>query len=205
MQGSPWTGSSNIIRARVRGHTEPKRRFSQIRPDFCRFLPFPRQQKLSAAPQQSEICVKFSIFHTVFDVKFSVAHPNPGKRSVENFTKISRQISRHLWQRKTEKMFTSALLQGSCSDRNADVLMPRHPTRQKTGASQKTDRSKKGPPRGPSPWGGSGGPLRDWFWRGSGPWVTFFEGVLGDLRGSGEGVGGGPLRLVFGAGLFFGA
>ena len=24
----------------------------------------------SAAPQQSEICVKFSVFHTVFDVKF---------------------------------------------------------------------------------------------------------------------------------------
>ena len=49
-------------------------------------------------------------------VKFSVAHPNPGERSTENFTKISRQISRHLWQRKTEKIFTSALLQGSCSD-----------------------------------------------------------------------------------------
>ena len=49
-------------------------------------------------------------------MKFSVAHPNPGKRSAENFTKISRQISRHLWQRKTEKIFTSALLQGSCSD-----------------------------------------------------------------------------------------
>ena len=39
-------------------------------------------------------------------MKFSVAHPNPGKRSAENFTKISRQISRHLWQRKTEKIFT---------------------------------------------------------------------------------------------------
>ena len=25
---------------------------------------------LRAAPQQSEICVKFSVFHTVFDVKF---------------------------------------------------------------------------------------------------------------------------------------
>ena len=25
---------------------------------------------LSAAPQQSEICVKFSVFHTVFDMKF---------------------------------------------------------------------------------------------------------------------------------------
>ena len=49
-------------------------------------------------------------------MKFSVAHPNPGKRSAENFAKISRQISRHLWQRKTEKIFTSALLEGSCSD-----------------------------------------------------------------------------------------
>ena len=49
-------------------------------------------------------------------VKFSVAHPNPGKRSTENFTKISSQISQHLWQRKTENNFTSALLQGSCSD-----------------------------------------------------------------------------------------
>ena len=55
----------------------------------------------SAAPQQSEICVKFSVFHTVFDVKFSVAHPNPGTRSTENFTKISHQISRQFWQRKT--------------------------------------------------------------------------------------------------------
>ena len=50
-------------------------------------------------------------------VKFSLAHPNPGKRSTENLTGISRQISRHLWQRKTEKKFTSALLQGSCSDK----------------------------------------------------------------------------------------
>ena len=74
---------------------------------------------LSAAPQQSEICVKFSVFHTIFWreilVKFSVTHPNPGERSMENFTKISRQISRHLWQRKTEKIFTSALLQCGCS------------------------------------------------------------------------------------------
>ena len=50
-------------------------------------------------------------------MKFSVAHPNPGKRSAENFTKIARQISRHLWQRKMEKIFTSALLQGSCSEK----------------------------------------------------------------------------------------
>ena len=80
----------------------------------CLSEPFVR-----AAPQQSEICVKFSVFHRFWReilVKFSAAHPNPGKRSSENFTKISRQISRHVWQRKTEKIFTSALLQGSCSD-----------------------------------------------------------------------------------------
>ena len=29
-----------------------------------------RSGLVSAAPQQSEICVKFSVFHTVFDVKF---------------------------------------------------------------------------------------------------------------------------------------
>ena len=61
--------------------------------------------------QQSEICVKFSVFHTVFDVKllvkFSLAHPNPGKRCTENFTKFSRQISRRLWQKKIEKTFIS--------------------------------------------------------------------------------------------------
>ena len=61
-------------------------------------------------------------------VKFYVAHPNPGKRSTENFTKISRQISRHLWQRKTERKFSlphfcraaaltiAPLLLGSLSD-----------------------------------------------------------------------------------------
>ena len=54
-------------------------------------------------------------------MKFFVAHPNPGKRSTENFTKISCQISRHLWQRKTEKKFTSTLLQGSCSEQGRDL------------------------------------------------------------------------------------
>ena len=56
-------------------------------------------------------------------MKFSIARPNPGKRSAENFTKISRQISRHLWQRKTEKIFTSALLQGSCSDQMLNLVL----------------------------------------------------------------------------------
>ena len=71
---------------------------------------------VSLAPQQSEICVKCPFFTPILG-KFSLAHSNPGKRSTDNFTKISRQISRHLWQRKTEKIFTSALLQGSCSER----------------------------------------------------------------------------------------
>ena len=55
-------------------------------------------------------------------LKFSVAHPDLGKRSTENFTEISCQISRHLWQRKTEKYFISALLQGSCSDKTCQFL-----------------------------------------------------------------------------------
>ena len=49
-------------------------------------------------------------------MKISLARPNPGKLSTENLTEISRQISQSLWQRKTEKMFTSALLQGSYSE-----------------------------------------------------------------------------------------
>ena len=59
-------------------------------------------------PQQSKICAKFSVFHAVFGVKcwceiFRFRHPSPGKRSTR---KISRQISRHLWQRKMEKKIT---------------------------------------------------------------------------------------------------
>ena len=75
----------------------------------------------SAAPQQSEICVKFSVFHTVFDVKFWWIFPSH-TQTLENVArKISPKFhakfheSRH-WQRKTEKIYTSALLQGSCSD-----------------------------------------------------------------------------------------
>ena len=62
------------------------------------------------------------------------------------------------------------------------------------------DRSKNGPPEVPHR-ETSGVLILRVFWAAS----YFFEGVLGDLRGSGEGVGGGPLRLIFGAGLFFGA
>ena len=58
-------------------------------------------------------------------MKFSLGHPNPGKCRTEKLTKISRQISRHLWQRKTEKHFTSALLQGSCSDVSRDAFSRR--------------------------------------------------------------------------------
>ena len=65
------------------------------------------QTKISTTHQQSEICVKFSVFHTVLVWNFGeilrFGHPNPGKRSTQ---KISCQIARHLWQRKTEKKFT---------------------------------------------------------------------------------------------------
>ena len=75
-------------------------------------------QFVSAVPQQSESCARFSVFHTVFDVKFgwnfSLAHPA---------RKISPKISRHLWQRKTDKIFTSALLQGSCSEFSAQKTL----------------------------------------------------------------------------------
>ena len=98
---------------------------------FCRVTHFPLNQVTSAssclgwmncqrcAPAEWNLCEIFRFSHRFWReilVKFSVAHPNPGKRRTENFTKISRQISRHLWQRKTEKNFTSALLQGSCSE-----------------------------------------------------------------------------------------
>ena len=47
---------------------------------------------------------------------FRFGHPNPGKKHAENFTKISRQLSRHLWQKENGEKFHSALLQGSCSE-----------------------------------------------------------------------------------------
>ena len=50
--------------------------------------------------------------------KFSLAHPNPGKRSTENFT----QNLRHLWQRKTEKKFTSALCRAAALMNVIDVI-----------------------------------------------------------------------------------
>ena len=53
-------------------------------------------------------------------MKFSLAHTNPGERSTDNFTP---KISRHLQQRKTEKRFTSALLQGSCSEKFFKIVL----------------------------------------------------------------------------------
>ena len=52
----------------------------------------------SAMPQQSEICVKFPFFTPFLvwnfgEVFFFLGHPSPGKRSTDNFTNISRQIS----------------------------------------------------------------------------------------------------------------
>ena len=64
-----------------------------------------------------EVLIFFLLFFCfiLFAAKPCTQGPNTG---TENFTKISR----HLWQRKTEKMFTSALLQGSCSGRNPNFL-----------------------------------------------------------------------------------
>ena len=73
------------------------------------------QRRPRRAPAEWNLRETFRFSHRFWRevlVKFSLAHPNPGKRSTENVTKISRQISWHLWQRKTEKTFTSALLQG---------------------------------------------------------------------------------------------
>ena len=50
---------------------------------------FPASLKVSAAPQQSEICVKFSVFHTVFDVKFWWNFPSR-TQTLEN---VARKIS----------------------------------------------------------------------------------------------------------------
>ena len=44
--------------------------YVQLVRDCCAIVSPPNPEKLSAALQQSEICVKFSVFHTVFDMKF---------------------------------------------------------------------------------------------------------------------------------------
>ena len=44
--------------------------FSLVRVFPYPFAGIPFGPFLSAAPQQSEICVKFSVFHTVFEMKF---------------------------------------------------------------------------------------------------------------------------------------
>ena len=62
-------------------------------------------------PQQSEVCMKSSVFRTVLGVSFCEIFPSD-TQTLENVTlrkchtKISHQISRHPWQRTTEKMFT---------------------------------------------------------------------------------------------------
>ena len=90
-------------------------------------------------------------------------------------------------------------------------VSPGHPTRQRTGASQKMDRSKKGLPEVPH----REGALGDLCWTSGGPLGTDFEGVLGgelfylrgflgDLRGSGGGVWRGTSEAYFGRGPDFG-
>ena len=78
-------------------------------------------QTLSAAPQQSEICVKFSVFHTVFDVKFWWNFPSHTQTLENAARKISpkshAKFQDSFGRKKTEKNVTSALLQGSCSDK----------------------------------------------------------------------------------------
>ena len=87
----------------------------------CRVPALQRHQGCAPAEWNLREIFRFSHrFWREIWVKFSVARPNPGKRSTENSTKISRLISRHLSQRKTEKIFTSALLQGSCSERHSN-------------------------------------------------------------------------------------
>ena len=54
---------------------------------------------------------KPSILGVKFCEIFRFGHPNPGKRSTR---KISRQISRHLWQRRTEKHFTPLICSCGC-------------------------------------------------------------------------------------------
>ena len=74
------------------------------------------RNNFSAAPSRVKICVKFSVIHTVFDVTFWWNFPSHTQILENVARKKSRQISRHLWQRKTENNFTSALLQGSRSE-----------------------------------------------------------------------------------------
>ena len=80
---------------RKMGENDPKYRNKKNTFDllaiFCPFVLFLGHfsQFFSAAPQQSEICVKFSVFHTVFDVKFWRNFPSH-TQTLEN---VARKIS----------------------------------------------------------------------------------------------------------------
>ena len=57
----------------LRGQTEPKRRFSQIFADFCRFSPFPRKQSI----WETQIFAENRGFLTSFEAKFSLENSFP--------------------------------------------------------------------------------------------------------------------------------
>ena len=75
---------------------------------------------LSATPQRSEICLKFSVFHTLFGVKscegFRFVHPNPGKRTARKISPNFHAKFHDTFGREKREKIDSALLQGSCSD-----------------------------------------------------------------------------------------
>ena len=82
-----------LVMSKAKDHPEQQRQFSGV----LLHLSHGRgggsilagSRSVSAAPQQSEICVKFSVFHTVFAVKFCgeiFPHLNLGKCSTETIT-----------------------------------------------------------------------------------------------------------------------
>ena len=71
-------------------------------------------------PQQGEICMKVSVFHTVFGVMFReifrVGHPNSGKCSTRiSHQKFTATVTTPLAEKNGENIH-SALLKGGCSD-----------------------------------------------------------------------------------------
>ena len=78
----------------------------------------------SGAPQQSEICVTFSVFHTVFWreilVKFLRRTSKPWKKCSPKFhAKFHATIGRE----KRRKLSLPALLQGSCSEKSPRMIL----------------------------------------------------------------------------------
>ena len=69
----------------------------------------------SATPQQGEICVNFSVFRSVFGVKF-VKNPIRIRRHLNPSPKFTLNFRRHPWQRRTGEKIHSTLLQDSCSE-----------------------------------------------------------------------------------------